>query len=216
MVLTLTVVCELWIVGDYAGLSEVCWEETAEVPDEVTWEHQLLWIRLGQTGYACTNKETYFLLTFMKMKDNRLQIVFKSRVRQYVDDGEKGMENKQQSPVTDMLNTSAKFGILSIVLEMVFGHRAIMGKKEWLKMVWKKAWGIDDNSRHSTKALFDRTDMLVKTIGKSQCSTWWRIADKWPAHQRMCETMAHLVCHRSCLKDEDPRLKGTGFSKVVC
>ena len=67
-------------------------------------------------------------------------------------------------------------------------------------MVWNKAWGIDDNMRHSTKALFDRNDMLVKTIGKSQYLTWWRIADKWPTHQKMCETMVRFFANRAKLR----------------
>ena len=69
----------------------------------------------------------------MNMKDNRLQIVFKSRVRQYVDDGEKGMENKHQSLVTDMLNTSAKFDVLSIVLVKCFWAQRNNGEERVVK-----------------------------------------------------------------------------------
>ena len=47
------------------------------------------------------------------------------------------------------------------------------------------------------------------SMEKSQYLRWLWVADKWPEHQRMCETMARLVCRAS-------RLKGAGFQIVVC
>ena len=56
----------------------------------------------------------------------------------------------------------------------------------------------------------------LKTLGNSQYLVWWALADKWPEHQRMCESMARLVCRASRLKGDDPRNKGAGHSSSVC
>ena len=50
----------------------------------------------------------------------------------------------------------------------------------------------------------------------SQYLVWWALADKWPEHQRMCESMARLVCRASRLKGDDPRNKDAGHSSSVC
>ena len=90
------------------------------------------WIRLDTFAQI---KKLLFLLTFMRLKeDNRLIQVFNARVHQYVRDGSKGLENKYFSPVFDMLNVSARFGLLNKGLDMVVGRCALMGKKAGQKL----------------------------------------------------------------------------------
>ena len=53
-------------------------------------------------------------------------------------------------------------------------------------------------------------------MDRSQYLIWWWLAEKWPQHQKMCETMARLVCHASRLKSDDFRYKGASQSTLQC
>ena len=85
-----------------------------------------------------------------------------------------------------------------------------------VKLVLDKAWQLDDTFRDSTSIVFENNDLLLETIGKSHYMTWWWLADKWPEHQKVCETMAQLVCHASRLKSDDIRYKGASMSTRSC
>ena len=55
------------------------------------------------------------------------------------------------------------------------------------------------------------------SMDKSQYLRWLWVADKWPEHQRMCETMARLACRASRLnKGDNPMLTGAGFQSLLC
>ena len=69
---------------------------------------------------------------------------FETRVRHYIKDGDKGVDNVHYSPVFNMLNVCARFGLLEVFVSMVLGKEAVMGKKAWSKAVWAKAWNLDD------------------------------------------------------------------------
>ena len=68
----------------------------------------------------------------------------------------------------------------------------------------------------STALLYNRNDLLLSTIGKPFYLNWWFLADNMHHLQRMCETMARLVCHTSLLKDDDIRVNAGGHSQTVC
>ena len=54
-------------------------------------------------------------------------------------------------------------------------------------------------------------------MDKSQYLRWLWVADKWPEHQMMCETMARLACRASRLnKGDNPLIKGAGFQSLLC
>ena len=48
------------------------------------------------------------------------------------------------------------------------------------------------------------------------CPTRWHIADIAPQHQKICKTMARMICHTSLLKDDDPRCRGGSNSLRNC
>ena len=54
--------------------------------------------------------------------------------------------------------------------------------------------------------LFD--EMKNKVIFTTRYLPWLELSDKYPWLIRICETVAHLVCHASKLKLDDARLKG--------
>ena len=127
-----------------------------------------------------------------------------------------GMVNSHSSPIFEMLETCVRFNLLEKVLEMTFGYVNVIGKKVWSRMVWDKAWILDDAYWKSTGILHEQNDMLLKTVGKPQYLTWWHLADNIPHLQGMCESMARLVCHASLLKGDDPRYKREGANSRMC
>ena len=134
----------------------------------------------------------------------------------YIYNRKQGQENVFHSPIYDLPNTSNRFGLLHNILEMVAEHVPCSAKKSWSRLVWQRAWALDDVYWDSTMLLFSRTDLLRKSLGKSQYLTWWFLADNLPHLQGTCETMARLVCHASQLKDDDVRLIGGSHSQKIC
>ena len=148
--------------------------------------------------------------------NNRLRIVFNERVKQYINNNDFGRSNIHNSPIFEMLNVAARFGLLQQTLEMTLGYAEVLSKPEWSKLVWERGWNLDDLFWKSTMMLHKRNDLLISTIGKTQYITWWHIADIAPQHQKMCETMARLVCRTNLLKEDDPRYRGTSNSVRNC
>ena len=162
-------------------------------------------------------KKLLFLLTYLYMQDdNRQKQVFVSRVRDYVINRNAINNNPHCSPVFDMLDTSVRFDLLEPILEMVLGDAQVTHKKAWSKLVWEKAWSLDDAFWKSTRFVYSKNDLLCKTVGNAHYLTWWHIADNAPYLQGMCETMARLVCHASQLKGDDPRYKKESLMQKIC
>ena len=110
----------------------------------------------------------------------------------------------------------ARFDLLRVVLDMVYGVNPIIPKKVWSNMVWQTAWKLDDYYWKSTSFVFKRNDLLLETVGNPTYLNWWFLADNMHHLQRMCETMARLVCHTSLLKDDDFRLNEGSLSQTMC
>ena len=147
---------------------------------------------------------------------NRTAKVFKERVRVYFHDRANCSINRYGSPIFDLLNTAARFGLLQRVCDMTLGAGGIFAKTQWSRTVWSKGWELDDLFWKSATMVYISNDLLRNTVGKAQYLTWWHLADNTPRLQKMCETMARLVCHTSLLKDDDPRCKGGSNSMKNC
>ena len=91
-----------------------------------------------------------------------------------------------------------------------------MSKTSWSKLVWEKAWSLDDAYWKSLIAPTDDSNILYITIGVPRFLSWWQISDNCPRHTKMCESLARLVCKASLLKSDDYRLKGLTPSNRVC
>ena len=98
---------------------------------------------------------------------------------------------------------------------MVMGRKRLIGKRHGQTGMGLSV-AADDTFRDSTSIVFENNDLLLETIGKSHYMTWWWLADKWPEQQKVCETMAQLVCHGSRLKSDDIRYKGASMSTRSC
>ena len=172
------------------------------------------WIRL--TTYILI-KKLMIAITILRLNDNSIiKKVFINRVHAYINNRDLSATNQYNSPTFNMLNTASKFGILSNVCDMVTGKSAIMSKKCWSKMVWDRAWMIDDLYWESTRILHRNNELLHVTLMQSRYLGWWELSDKAPHLLKMCENMARMVCHSSRLKCDDVRLKGLPPSLRNC
>ena len=110
-------------------------------------------------------KKLLFAITILRLDDNSIiKRVFINRVHAYINSRDRGALNKYNSPTFNMLNTATRFGILSNVCDMVTGKSAIMSKKCWSRMVWDKAWMIDDLFWESTRILHRNNELLHMSL----------------------------------------------------
>ena len=156
-------------------------------------------------------------MTILRLETpNVIKDVFLLRLEQYYKDQCKSMRNMFNSPLFDIFNSCLRLGLLEHIIKMVKGSSPIMSKKMWSKLVWEKAWSLDDAYWKSLMATTDDSNILYKTIGVPRYLSWWQISDNCPRHTKMCESLARLVCKTSLLKSDDYRLKGQTHSNRVC
>ena len=88
-------------------------------------------------------KKLLFIFTLLCIDENNTQKqVFNARVRNLIT-GE-NRETPHNSAIFEMLNTNVRFDLLDIIMEMTLGYSTISPKKEWYKLVWDRAWRLDD------------------------------------------------------------------------
>ena len=148
--------------------------------------------------------------------ENVINKVFSLRLKKFCEDKEKCRKNRHNSPVFDLLETAMIFGVLGTVQAMTEGNSRIMSKKIWSKLIWDRAWDLDNANWHARNLVFKENDLLTKTIGDARYLTWWAISDTDYRLVRMCETMSRIICHSSQLKRDDYRLKGLPMSSKTC
>ena len=161
-------------------------------------------------------KKLLFLFTMICMdKENRIRRIFDERVNMFVNNAAV-RDNSRHSPIFEMLNISLRFGLLRTILDMTFGLKQIIPKKNWADKVWQAAWALDDCFWKNTSLVYERNDLLLGTIGNPAYLIWWFLADNMHHLQGMCETMSRLVCHTSLLKDDDKRLNVGSHLQTMC
>ena len=126
------------------------------------------------------------------------------------------MRNLFNSPLFDIFNSCFRLGLLEQLVKMAKGKTPIMSKTSWSKLVWEKAWTLDDAYWKSLLATTDDSNILYKTIGVPRYLSWWQISDNCPRHTKMRESLARLVSKTSLLKSDDYRLKGLTPINRVC
>ena len=162
-------------------------------------------------------KKILFIHSILRMEFNEIiKGVFKARVIAYVKDRISGEVNIYDSPTYDLLNACNRLGMLGLLIDMLSGSIPIGSKTAWSKIVWARAWSLDDTYWRSLCLVHNSNDMLFCTIPESRYLIWWQFADKIPRMQRTSETMAKLLCRASRLKCDDPLLKGTSTSSRMC
>ena len=150
------------------------------------------------------------------MDDNCLyKKVFKLRARKFNDDIEEGIKNLYDSPIFDLLRISIIFGLYETVMNMTFNSHTY-SKGIWKKIVWARAWEVEDKDWYITSMFQKSLQKLNMTLGCAKYLSWYHISDAYPKLMRECETMARLVCGASNLKSNEYRYIGKFFMEKSC
>ena len=171
------------------------------------------WIKL--TTFIAA-KKVLFILTLIKNVTSVLNAVFSCKLNDFVNGRRECQLSVHRSPMFDILNECARFNLLKVVCDMMNGTLPVMSKQRWSRLVWQRAWMIEDSYWASANLIFRENDLLVATMSKANYMTWWQLSDEQTDYIRPCEVMARLVCHASKLKNDDCRLKGLAPSLRKC
>ena len=162
-------------------------------------------------------KKLLFILTILRLDDHSvIKCVFKDRVTHFHNKDTLDEANSLNSPTLDMLLSAKRMGLISIIYDMCCGKLPIANKRKWSKLVWEKAWVIEDNFWSSTSILHKENDLLVNALTKTRYLTWWEMSDHYHDRIKECETMVKLISHSSKLKGDDVRLKALTPSHRTC
>ena len=172
------------------------------------------WLRI--TTYILV-KKLLFALTILRLEpDNVVRKIFTIKVSMFNDNRDECSKNCNHSPAYDILNNAIKAGVYNILYDMTMGKKQLIPKVTWSKLIWSKAWQIDDIYWHTTSVLNKNNDLLMKICSTSRYLPWWELSDISPDMIGICETMSRLICHASRLKSDDLRLKGCSPCTRVC
>ena len=136
--------------------------------------------------------------------------IFLERFREYHD----GLDNPYDSPLIQILHYCREFGLMGLVDQMTRGH--MISKQCWKKLVWDKAWSIEDKTWCDVTIIHDRMDLIKMVSAKPMYSVWWMLADRHQKYMRRCELMIKILCHASRLKTDDNRLLRSSYSNRAC
>ena len=162
-------------------------------------------------------KKLIFIRSILKMDhSNVIRKIFELRLFSFCENSQKGRINEFRSPVYDILHVAVRFGLFNTIHGMVKGDLPLISKQAWSKIVWERAWKLDDADWNAYNYISNDNDLLSQTVGKTRYLTWWYISDIDYTQVRMCETLAKIVCHTSRLKRDDFRLRGLSMSNRSC
>ena len=162
-------------------------------------------------------KRLLFILTILRLDDDSvIKSVFKDRVTHFHNKGTLDNTNSLNSPTLDMLLSAKRMGLISIIYDMCCGKLPLVTKRRWSKLVWEKAWMIEDSFWSSTSILHKENDLLVNALTKTRYLTWWEMSDNSHDRIKECEIMVKLNSHSSKLKGDDVRLKALTPSHRTC
>ena len=120
------------------------------------------------------------------------------------------------SPVYEISNVAIEFGLFNAVKDMIMNVTPIASKGAWSKLIWERAWKLDDANWRAANTIYKDNDLLTQISRDTRYLTWWRISDSDYRLVKMCETMSKILCHTSLLKRDDVRLKGLPMSNRTC
>ena len=170
---------------------------------------------IGIITFICI-KKLMFVQTILQMdEDNYIRKIFKERALTFNDNIRRGVNNEFRSPIFDMLKVSINFGVYEQIMRQLFMQNMV-GKMEWKKCIWKKAWELEDSFWDRQIFLQKKCQFLVKTVQHPRYLTWWYLSDLYPNLMYQCEDMAKLVCNASKLKADDVNFRHSTYYMRTC
>ena len=219
---TVTFGCEVWICSEkdeelllnfqrYAGKKVQRFPPRA--PNASSF-YGLGWMKL--TAYVRV-KKLLFIMSIVRMHpENILVKILRKRLTEFDQNTDECRKNKFRSPIFDILSVTITFGLYNVVKDMIMNGLPAVTKRSWSKLVWERAWALENVNWRATNIILKENDLLTNTIGNSRYLTWWKIGDLDYRLAKMCESMSKIVCHASLLKTDDYRLKGLNMSNRTC
>ena len=172
------------------------------------------WVRI--TTYICVKKLLFVYSMIMMNEENVVKRVFISMLEKFHIDTPLRKVRKRKSPMYDMFDLCHMYDLLEIVRKTISGAVPRMGKSSWKKLVWERAWGIEEVFWSSTVSLCKENNLLRETIKGVGYMVWWQLSDVDHSQMRICESMARILAHASRLKCDDVNLKGLPASYRTC
>ena len=170
------------------------------------------WMRLENYIYA---KKLIFVRTILCRNDDCLyKRVFKLRAIAFNEDIAKGTANTYDSPVFDILRIAIIFDVYNEIMNII--TRGHWYSKQWKKLIWARAWRIEDSDWQYGSYFFRSLNIINLTVGCAKYLCWWHVSDIYPPCIKQSETMAKIVCRASSLKSDDPRYRGATFINKAC
>ena len=161
-------------------------------------------------------KKLMFLRTILELEDDAIcKRLLYERSLEYANQRAKASTNEHDSPIYDLLNTSADIGLYEVCMNMIRNEHHYT-KQEWKVIVWEKIWKMEDKDCNRMYIDGRDTPMLFKVLSKPYYLIWWIISDQFPKMITMCEKMAAIVSDASKLKANDVKLKSSSFWAKTC
>ena len=208
--------CELWILkqNDIESLDKFQRYAGRRIqrfpphsPNEASFRG-LGWMRIENFIYG---KKLIFIRTILIMDDSIYKSVLKIRAIRFNENIRAGMINEGDSPIFDWLRISIIFGLYEVVMNMIINSH-MYSKEGWKKLVWGRAWEVEDNDWDITCSFHKSLTDLNLTLGGAKYLVWYQISDKIPKYVMQCENMAKMVCKASELKSDDRKFKQSTFA----
>ena len=150
-----------------------------------------------------------FLRTILELEDDAIcKRLLYERSLEYANQRAKASINEHDSPIYDLLNTSADIGLYEVCVNMI-RNKHHYTKQEWKVIVWEKIWKMEDKDCNRMYIDGRDTPMLFKVLSKPYYLIWWIISDQYPK-------MAAIVSDASKLKANDVKLKSSSFWAKTC
>ena len=89
-------------------------------------------------------------------------------------------------------------------------------KPEWSKIIWTRAWELDDQLMLANQFINHNNDILESVCGDSKYISWWSLSDKRLHLIRVCGTLVNIVSKVSRLKSDDFNLNKKSFLHRMC
>ena len=145
-------------------------------------------------------KKLMFVRSILIMKDEEVvKSIFAERAKSFFRNEDSDAMAEWSVVHHDILSIANIFGFLAIIRNMVeLGY--YYEKSVWKKMVWEKAWSLEDTYWRIEINLKRNLDILSSVNASPRYLTWWAISDRDHSCMYFNETKARLVCHASLLK----------------
>ena len=171
------------------------------------------WIGLEKVVYI---KKLLFFRSICMMDPNATcKAILLRRSNKFLENRALSKLNENDSPIFEILNVAERLGLIDVCFNMIHnGH--VYSKPVWSKLVWEKAWLLEDEEFQICKNQLRQEKLLYQVLEKPYYLTWWVMTDVSRYYIEQYEIMARLVCESSLLKAHNVRYKGTSFANRMC